>query len=140
MSHYKPYPAYKDSGVEWLRQVPEHWRFELLTNVSRFQSGKAHEPFIDNDGDFICVNSRFVSTGGLSQKFCTQNLSPACVDDILMVMSDLPNGRALAKAFYSDRDEIYAVNQRVCIISPIACSPRFLFYLLDRNCHFLSHD
>lgn len=25
MSHYKPYPAYKDSGVEWLGRVPEHW-------------------------------------------------------------------------------------------------------------------
>ena len=23
MSHYKPYPAYKDSGVEWIGQVPE---------------------------------------------------------------------------------------------------------------------
>ena len=23
MSHYKPYPAYKDSGVEWLGEVPE---------------------------------------------------------------------------------------------------------------------
>ncbi len=22
---YKPYPKYKDSGVEWLGQVPEHW-------------------------------------------------------------------------------------------------------------------
>ncbi len=22
MSHYKPYPAYKDSGVEWLGSVP----------------------------------------------------------------------------------------------------------------------
>ncbi|MFK1388978.1 restriction endonuclease subunit S [Pseudomonas aeruginosa] len=26
MSHYKPYPAYKDSGVEWLGRVPEHWQ------------------------------------------------------------------------------------------------------------------
>ena len=25
MSHYKPYPAYKDSGVEWIGKVPEHW-------------------------------------------------------------------------------------------------------------------
>lgn len=25
MSHYRPYPAYKDSGVEWLGPVPEHW-------------------------------------------------------------------------------------------------------------------
>ena len=25
MSQYKPYPAYKDSGVEWLGRVPAHW-------------------------------------------------------------------------------------------------------------------
>lgn len=25
MSHYKPYPACKDSGVEWIGKVPEHW-------------------------------------------------------------------------------------------------------------------
>jgi type I restriction enzyme S subunit len=25
VSQYKPYPAYKDSGVEWLGWVPEHW-------------------------------------------------------------------------------------------------------------------
>lgn len=25
MSHYKPYPAYKDSGVDWIGKVPEHW-------------------------------------------------------------------------------------------------------------------
>ena len=25
MSHYKPYPAYKDSGVEWIGKVPKHW-------------------------------------------------------------------------------------------------------------------
>ena len=26
----KPYPAYKDSGVEWLGEVPEHWILERL--------------------------------------------------------------------------------------------------------------
>lgn len=25
MSHYKPYPTYKDSGAEWIGEVPEHW-------------------------------------------------------------------------------------------------------------------
>ncbi len=24
-SKWKPYPAYKDSGVEWLGEIPEHW-------------------------------------------------------------------------------------------------------------------
>ena len=22
---YRPYPAYKDSGVEWLGEIPAHW-------------------------------------------------------------------------------------------------------------------
>ncbi len=26
----KPYPAYKDSGVEWLGEVPEHWEAYVI--------------------------------------------------------------------------------------------------------------
>ncbi len=26
MSQYRAYPAYKDSGIEWIGQVPEHWQ------------------------------------------------------------------------------------------------------------------
>jgi type I restriction enzyme S subunit len=33
MSHYKPYPAYKDSGVEWIGEVPEHWQVKRLEHV-----------------------------------------------------------------------------------------------------------
>ena len=29
----KPYPAYKNSGVEWLGQVPEHWEVRRLRTV-----------------------------------------------------------------------------------------------------------
>lgn len=35
MSHYKPYPAYRDSGVEWIGQVPEHWE---VARIKRFSS------------------------------------------------------------------------------------------------------
>ena len=30
----KPYSNYKESGVEWLGEVPEHWRFMRLRNIS----------------------------------------------------------------------------------------------------------
>ncbi len=33
MSHYKPYPAYKDSGVQWLGKVPEHWERYKLKHI-----------------------------------------------------------------------------------------------------------
>ncbi|KRT35386.1 restriction endonuclease subunit S [Acetomicrobium hydrogeniformans] len=31
----KPYPAYKDSGVEWLGEVPEHWEIRRLGSSVR---------------------------------------------------------------------------------------------------------
>lgn len=39
MSHYKPYPAYKDSGVEWLGDVPAHWAVTPLKYLATFRSG-----------------------------------------------------------------------------------------------------
>lgn len=39
MSHYKPYPTYKDSGVEWLGRVPEHWDVRKLKWLASLQSG-----------------------------------------------------------------------------------------------------
>jgi type I restriction enzyme, S subunit len=36
MSHYKPYPAYKDSGVEWIGRVPEHWEVKRLRHIATF--------------------------------------------------------------------------------------------------------
>lgn len=135
-----PQAAMKSSGVKWLGDVPEHWGLSRLSEVCEFQSGKAHEPYIDESGEFICVNSRFVSTEGQSRKLCTKNLAPAKQDDILMVMSDLPGGRALAKAFFVIGDEPYAVNQRVCVIRARKGSSRFLYHLLNRNPYFLSYD
>ena len=36
MRQYKAYPAYKDSGVEWIGQVPEHWQVKRLKHLGTF--------------------------------------------------------------------------------------------------------
>lgn len=46
---YKPYPAYKPSGVEWLGDVPEHWRVGQLGHYSRVQSGLTLGKTYDRD-------------------------------------------------------------------------------------------
>ncbi len=60
MSHYKPYPAYKDSGVEWLGQVPEHWAVSPLKYSVTFRSGGT--PSKDNldfwDGDIPWASAK----------------------------------------------------------------------------------
>lgn len=38
MSHYKSYPKLKDSGVEWIGEVPEHWEVKRLRHISAFKN------------------------------------------------------------------------------------------------------
>jgi type I restriction enzyme S subunit len=120
--------------------IPEDWDVKPLPRVLEFISGKAHEQHISPFGDFVVVNSKFISTDGEVAKYSKVNFCPARQGDILMVMSDLPNGRALAKCFLVEEDRRYAVNQRVCILRPKRSHPRFFFYQLNRNPYFLAFD
>ncbi|GAA4808750.1 restriction modification system DNA specificity domain-containing protein [Marinicella pacifica] len=140
MEKYQTYSKYKDFKTVFLNTIPSHWDVKPLYTICGFRQGKAHEPFVDDDGKYICVNSRFVSTRGQKIKRCTQNLTPANLYDVLMVMSDLPNGRALAKAFYVENNNMYAVNQRVCALTAHKINSKFLYYQLDRSPYFLMYD
>jgi hypothetical protein len=37
LRRFKPYPAYKDSGVEWLGEVPKGWEVKRLKTVAAVQ-------------------------------------------------------------------------------------------------------
>ena len=130
-------PGYKQTEAG---EIPKDWSIKLLPDVCRFRGGKAHEQHISEHGDYVCVNSKFISTDGAVRKYCTANFCCANENDVLMVMSDLPNGRALAKAYLVERSDLYAVNQRVCALTPYSACPKFLFYILNRNPYFLKFD
>ena len=36
---YQRYPAYKDSGVEWLGEIPEGWEAKPLKHLTAFSTG-----------------------------------------------------------------------------------------------------
>ena len=60
-----------------------------------------------------------------------------------MVMSDLPNGKALAKCYYIDENNKYSLNQRICKIKvkdDSIINSKYLFYLLNRNSYYLRFD
>ena len=47
------YPRYKDSGVEWLGQVPAHWKTCAIKRIVRMQSGESiTAESIEEAGDF----------------------------------------------------------------------------------------
>src|SRR5688572_16784437 len=37
LRHSKPYPTYKNSGVEWLGKIPTHWEVKRLKTISAVQ-------------------------------------------------------------------------------------------------------
>lgn len=118
-------------------------KFYRLDEIVDFLNGKGHEKNINENGKYIVVNSKFVSTDGEVKKFSNEQICPLYKDDVLMVMSDLPNGRALAKCFYVDEDNKYTLNQRICALkvkNVSLLSPRFLYYYLNRNKQLLKFD
>jgi len=125
-----------DAGI-----IPLDWQVLKLSIISDFENGKAHEQFIDDKGDYIVVNSKFISTEGNVKKFSKINLSPLLKGNIVIVMSDIPNGKALAKCFLVERDNLYTLNQRIGCIKPyVDIDNDYLFYKLNRNKYFLSFD
>ncbi len=42
MSHYKPYSAYKDSGVEWIGKVPEHWDVASIKRMAQIATARCN--------------------------------------------------------------------------------------------------
>lgn len=116
------------------------WEETTLTQIVDYENGKAHEQDIVDDGDYIVVNSKFISSDGDVKKFTNIAFCPAQKGDILMVLSDVPNGKAIAKCFWVEEDNRYTVNQRICKITPHNLDSKILYYLLNRNPYFLAFD
>ena len=111
-----------------------------LGKSCEFFNGKAHEKSIDENGKYIVVNSKFISSEGKSFKRTNEQMFPLYKGDIVMVMSDVPNGKALAKCFIIDKDETYSLNQRICCIRSKEFDTKYLYYQLNRHEHFLAFN
>lgn len=116
------------------------WGKKKLGEVCDFYNGQAHEQHIDEHGAYILINSKFVSSNGKIYKRTNDALSPLFNGDIAFVMSDVPNGKALAKCFLVDKNDSYTLNQRICVIRSINFENKFLYYQLNRNKYLLSFN
>ena len=71
----QPYPANRDSGVDWLGKVPEHWDVRRLGNVGRFFKGSGGSKADETEGGVPCV--RYGDLYTRHEFFITE--SKACV-------------------------------------------------------------
>ncbi|MGO2151099.1 MAG: restriction endonuclease subunit S, partial [Microbacterium gubbeenense] len=138
-----------EAELEARRAQYEHYRAEFLTfrgevprrrldEVAVYVNGKAHEKLVVDGAEIPLVTARFISRNGEANRYVPLEdvLTPGRSGDVALVLSDLPNGRALARTFFVDRDDSYAINQRVARITvkdTAEMNPKFLHFVLDRN-------
>lgn len=118
-SNFPKYPAYKDSGVEWLGLVPEHWVVTRLGRVTEIESGYPFpaEQFVDDGIPVVRMSDLKEGQVSLdSIKRVEARFVPvkamAKADDLLIGLS----GSISNFAQVSASDLPLAVNQRVGII------------------------
>ncbi|GAB4145762.1 MAG: restriction endonuclease subunit S [Patescibacteria group bacterium] len=116
------------------------WEEKKLEVISIFQNGKAHEEDVVENGEYIIVNSKFISTNGEIKKYTNYAHSLLNSDTVVLVMSDVPNGKALAKCYYIETENKYSLNQRICSIKGVGVKTKYLYYKLNRNPYYIEFD
>lgn len=121
--------------------LPKGWTQTNIGEIFEFINGAAHEQFVSDEGNYILVNSRFVSTNWQTKKYSKELLTPLYINDIAIVMSDVPCWRAIARTFLVGKDNVYTLNQRIwCLRIQNNVSHKFLSMVVNRNPYFLDFD
>lgn len=95
MSHYKPYPEYKDSGVEWIGAVPEHWGvspfFTVAKELSRSNKGMIESKVLSLSYGRIIKKPKSDNLGLVPESYETyQIVEPG---EIVFRLTDLQNDK-----------------------------------------------
>jgi type I restriction enzyme S subunit len=80
---FEPTPALKDSGVEWLGQLPEHWRILPMTKyLSDMSDYRGKTPEKTDDGVFL-VTARNVRIGYIDYESSQEFVAAEEYDEIM---------------------------------------------------------
>lgn len=124
------YPKYKDSGVEWLGEVPEHWKIMPLKHLAEFINGAAFNPAQWTESGIPII--RIQNLNG-SEEF---NFFDGEVEDRYLVHDgDLLFGWSGNRGtsfgpFLWKREEICALNQHIFRVNPNSTDKRLVYWSL----------
>ncbi len=121
----KRYPQYKDSGVEWLGQVPIHWELKRLKYLDKTVMGQSPEsddcnkegmgiPFLQGNADFGHLNPE-------PSVWCAHPNKVAEKDDILLSVRAPVGAVNIA-------DQVYGIGRGLCAVRPVRSHKRYAYY------------
>ncbi|MCF6466613.1 restriction endonuclease subunit S [Clostridium sp. Cult2] len=128
MSKYRRYERYKDSGVEWIGEIPEHWEVKKLKHISNItmgQSPKSEECSLDEIGlPFLQGNAEFTSLHPIPKMYCNTANKFSKINDILLSV------RAPVGAM-NISDRVYGIGRGLCAVTANKVQVRYLWYSMN---------
>lgn len=105
---FNKYSAYKDSGVEWLGEIPEHWEVEpglrFITENKSKNTGMIRNTILSLSYGKIRVKQEDELTGLVPESFETYQIVNK--GDLIFRPTDLQNDKVSLRSAYSDYDGI----------------------------------
>ncbi|GAA0128727.1 restriction endonuclease subunit S [Methanococcus maripaludis] len=132
---YKKYPSYKDSGIEWIGEIPEGWEIKKLKHISKNINGYAFK-----SEDFSEEGTAIVRIGDIKDKFSYENVKRINLkkeyipyslkkNDVLIALT----GATIGKSCIFDSKELAYVNQRVGVFRGTGITQKLLSYWMKTN-------
>ena len=133
-----PYPEYRDSGVEWLAEVPEHWTtWKASHGFRRIGSGTTPK---SDDPDYYDGNIPWVTTSELRETIISDtknNVTPRAMREY-PTLRKYPKGTLLFAMYGATIGRLgilgidATVNQAcVALAEPLHLATRFVYYWLQ---------
>ncbi len=138
--HVKRYAAYKENGVEWIGEVPAHWSFDRIKNVTKTQSGttpKSDQNEYYENGDIDWIRTTDLNNGHLYEseyKITVQAVNQCglkCIPINSVLIAMYGGMGTIGK--HSLLLRAATINQSVCAIlpHPKRFSSNFLWYYVQ---------
>lgn len=124
---FKTYPAYKDSGIDWLGKIPKHWTFARMSELTTLLNGYPFdsEYFVRGDGVPL------VRIRDLDAAETEVNYVGPVVDNAWIEPGDVIVGMDGDFNVARWRGNRALLNQRMCCLRPRGgTDPGFIAYML----------
>jgi len=113
----KKYDNYKDSGIEWIGEIPEHWEVKKIKFLSKLQGGYAFKSNLFSDSGIPIIRIGNINNPidwndckKVPENLVIPNEFLLKKFDTLIALSGATTGKT---AFVSDEPEFSYINQRV---------------------------
>lgn len=122
------YPKYKDSGIEWLGKIPEHWsdsKIKYNVNKNGYKAGPFGSGLITNDlletGDYLVYSPEHIINDSVINEFYLPNSRIQEMSQYIVSIGDIifPIVGTLGRALIiTPEHKAGIINQRLAKITP----------------------